>query len=85
MKPGTILRRAKRTPLAIARALRQVFEDQIPKTIDDGIGLNAYNFAKMIQEQTGCTFREAMGPTQEVCPELFADYWAEQFRKADPC
>jgi hypothetical protein len=75
--------KTRTTPLQAARALRRLFEDNIAKTWDDyrqelakiGNWLNAYRFGKLVAEQAGCSFEQAAPAVEEVCPELFADYW----------
>ncbi len=74
------------TPLSAAQALRVGFEKQIAKTWDEyfaerrqtpfsGPFLNAFQFAKLVQEQAGCSFLDATKALEEVVPELFAEYW----------
>lgn len=77
-----------RTPLSVARTLRTYFEANIAKTWDEYFRqrqandpnswewLNAWRFAKHVQEQLKCEYAVAAAVTEEVCPELFADYWA---------
>jgi hypothetical protein len=74
--------RFKHTPLSAAKALRIGFESMIAKTWDDYFAerqgaafLNCYQFGKLVQEQSDCTFREACKALETVVPELFAEYW----------
>jgi hypothetical protein len=76
------MKRFKHTPLSAAKALRIGFENQIAKSWDDYFAerrgaafLNCYQFGKLVQEQAGCTFREACLALEFVAPELFAEYW----------
>jgi hypothetical protein len=71
-KPG------RNTPLAAAKALRIIFNTSIPPTFEDTIlpagheySMTAWWFCKMIQEQSGCTFRQASNAGYKVAPTLW--------------
>jgi len=68
-------------PDAAAKGIRAGFADQIPKSPTDKAGLNAYNAAKMVQEQSHVDFRTAMKSVENHLPELFADHWDKQLAK----
>jgi len=77
-------KRFQHTPESAAKALRVGFEDQVAKTWTDyyaercGAGfLNCYQFAKLVQEQASCGFKEASLALETAIPELFADYWQQ--------
>lgn len=89
--------RVTHTPLSAARAVRSLMSPNIARTWADyqrhtaheGHWLNAYDAAKLVQEQVNgidrakggvadgpCSFREASEAVAEVIPELFAEYWS---------
>jgi hypothetical protein len=83
----------KHTAVSAAQAVRSLLGDTIAKTWDeyfDGAHkANAYNAAKLVQEQVNgplksapCDFRQAMMAVQDAMPELFAEYWDNQLATA---
>jgi hypothetical protein len=61
--------------LVYARKFRQVFASRLPKDCVDRDAMTAYEFAKLVQEQTGETFAACALAVAEVIPEVFANYW----------
>ena len=88
------------TPLEAARAIRGVFESQIPKTVADeeesrqekraqghSQWLSAYDVLCLVTEQTHMSSIECGPAVEEVFPELFASYWEAQYaeEKSERC
>ena len=88
------MRRKLPSPLEAARAMRSLFEDEIPKTVADNDEwrrekqeqghshwLSAYDALCLVMEQTHMSSIECRPAVEEVFPELFASYWQAQYAK----
>ena len=76
------------TPESAAKAVRAMMDEYIPKTLEQYLDrnnyniFNAYNAAKLVQEQCNgpqkeepCTFEMAAAALEDAIPELWAEYY----------
>lgn len=63
----------RRERAAVGRRLAKLFAAAIPATKTEPLRtVSAWDFCRMVQEQTGCTYEQADEITQLVAPTLYA-------------